>query len=438
MRVAFVNQPWNEADPPVESGSVAIWVYQVARHLAQSCHVTVYARRSRAGKRTECRDGIGYRYVSTSLDRRVLRMLHLASGLYGPARPYFAGWLYYLGYIVKVALDLRRARCDIVHIQNLSQFIPIIRALNPTIGIVLHMHCEWLTQLDPGVIRRRLKKADRVIGCSEYITQRIRRRFPEVADRCRTIYNGVDVNRPVAKDGRKDGALRHILFVGRISPEKGLHVLLEAFRRIAAKYPDVQLDIVGPESAAPVEFIFKLSDDPRVSGLISFCGRDYMSYLKERLAPHLIRHVRFSGSVPYSALTDRYAAADVYVQPSFIEAFPLPIPEAMAAGVPVVATRVGGVSEAVEDGVTGRLVEAGDVESLAEAILGLLFDDDVRKSMGTSARARAVELFSWEKIARNLLDLYSRMSDMHGRVLSESPGASVLSEDLQPSGCQVQ
>jgi len=437
MKVAFVNQPWNEADPPVESGSVAIWIYHVARQLARSCDVAVYARRSRMGKRTEWCDGVCYRYVSTSLDRRVLRMLHLASGLYGPARPYFAGRLYYLGYIVKVALDLRRAGCDIVHIQNLSQFIPIIRALNPTIGIVLHMHCEWLTQLDPRVIRRRLKKADRVIGCSEYITQRIRCRFPDVADRCRTIYNGVDVNRRGAKNSRKDSALRHVLFVGRISPEKGLHVLVEAFQRIVAGYPDVQLDIVGPNSAPPTEFIFKLSGDPKVSDLISFCGRDYLGHLKQQMPEHLARQIRFFGSVPYSALADCYAAADVYVQPSLIEAFPMPIPEAMAAGVPVVATRVGGVSEAVQDGVTGRLVEAGDVESLAEAILDLLCDDDVRTSMRTSARARAVELFSWEKIARNLLDLYSRMSDMHGRVPSESPRASVLSQDLQPSGCQV-
>lgn len=410
MKVAFISQPWNRVVPPVESGSVAIWNYQMARRLSEACQVTVYVPSGGAARDAECSEGVYYRYIATSLDRRLLDMLRLLSRLYSSKRPFFASRLYYLEYIVKVSLDLRKVKCDIVHIQNLSQFVPIIRALNPDIKIVLHMHCEWLTQLDCNVILRRLRKTDLVVGCSDYITEKVRHRFPEVADRCRTVYNGVDVSHNGMKSNGKNGTVKRVLFVGRISPEKGLHVLLDAFRKVVQEYPQVQLDIIGPEAAPPVAFIFKLSDDPKVSGLTSLCHRDYLTQLREQLSPELMRRVSFSGAIPHSVLGERYAAADIYVQPSLIEAFPLPIPEAMAAGVPVVGTRVGGIPEAVEDGVTGRLVDSGDAEALTAAILGLLFDEELRRSMGKSARTRVVEQFSWDQVSKSLLNLYNGMS----------------------------
>ena len=283
MKVAFINQPWNRVVPPVESGSVAIWNYQVARRLSQACQVSVYVPSGGVARDAECSEGVCYRYVSTSFDRRLLDLLGLLSRLYSSKRPHFASWLYYLEYIVKVSLDLRKANCDIVHIQNLSQFVPVLRALNPDIKVVLHMHCEWLTQLDYNVISHRLKKTDLVVGCSDYVTEKVCHRFPDVADRCRTIYNGVDVNHNGMKDNGKNGIVKRVLFVGRISPEKGLHVLLEAFRKVIQKYPRVELDIVGPKAAPPTAFIFKLSDDPKVSGLVSLSDRDYMTQLKQQV-----------------------------------------------------------------------------------------------------------------------------------------------------------
>jgi glycosyltransferase involved in cell wall biosynthesis len=220
----------------------------------------------------------------------------------------------------------------------------------------------------------------------------------------------VDVKFSETRNGRKNGAAKRVLFVGRISPEKGLHVLLEAFQQIARTYPDVELEIVGPKAAPPVAFIFKLSNDPTVAGLMAHCNGDYLTALEERVPAELRQRVSFSGAIPHSVLAARYAAADIYVQPSLIEAFPLPIPEAMAAGVPVVGTRVGGIPEAITDGVTGRLVDSNDAEALAEAIVDLLRDEPSRRSMGQSARARALERFSWEHVAENLLGVYESMS----------------------------
>lgn len=437
MKIAFVSQPWNNAEPPVESGSIAIWIYQVTRRLSRSCSVTVYARRCNVEKRVESREGVDYRYVSTWPDHQVLRVLRLLARFFHPRRPYFCSWLYYFEYIVRVSLALRRAGCDIVHIQNLSQFVPVVRALNPTVKIVLHMHCEWLTQLDPEVIARRLEKVDAVAGCSAYITEKIRRRFPQFADRCWTIHNGVDVDRCCPKGAKGQEAAKRILFVGRISPDKGVHVLLEAFEKVVREYPQVQLDIVGPRAAPPVAYIFKLSDEPKVSGLISLCHRDYMAQLREQLPPRVMDRVSFSGAIPHGDMPERYAMADVYVQPSLTEAFGMPVAEAMAAGVPVVGTRVGGVPEIVQDGITGRLVESGESEALAEAILELLKDESLRNSMGGAARIRAVELFSWDAITTDLLGLYHRLSPAHGGRVREGYGTPVLSERSEASGCPV-
>jgi glycosyltransferase involved in cell wall biosynthesis len=83
----------------------------------------------------------------------------------------------------------------------------------------------------------------------------------------------------------------------------------------------------------------------------------------------------------------------------------------MACQVPVVATRVGGMTEIVEDGKTGILVEPGDADALAEAILKLLSNENLRSSMGKTAQSRAVEFYSWEKVAENLWNHYKTLSN---------------------------
>jgi glycosyltransferase involved in cell wall biosynthesis len=117
--------------------------------------------------------------------------------------------------------------------------------------------------------------------------------------------------------------------------------------------------------------------------------------------------VSFVGSIPYFELLDRYRAADVFVFPSvWNEPFGLPVAEAMACGVPVVATRSGGIVEIVEDGETGLLVERGNAAELAGAIGSLLADDARRVAMGRAAAQRANEVFAWERVAVALGGVY--------------------------------
>jgi spore coat protein SA len=187
--------------------------------------------------------------------------------------------------------------------------------------------------------------------------------------------------------------------------------LLEALQKVVGRYPQVQLDVVGPPGNAPFEFLVRVSDDEKVSELASFYSRllrrgDYLSDLQRRVPSNLASRVRFVGSVPNSRVVDYYREADVLINPSFSEAFGMSLVEAMACQVPVVATRVGGMTEIVEDTHAGLLVGPGDATALADAILRLLADDDLRERMGQAGRRRAIERYSWEQVTESLIHLY--------------------------------
>lgn len=412
MKIAFVSQPINSFSIP-PSGSLTVWTYEVARRLARSCQVVVYAKARGLRKKVECVDDVIYRRIPVILDILWLRLFKRLAGFRHVKRPLFASSSYYLGYALQVANDLRKLQCDVVHVLNFSQLVPIIRAFNPKIKIVLNMRCDWLTQLDSTMIERRLNQVDLIIGCSEYITERIRRTFPRFASRCQTVHNGCDVNYFFPENGCNDGkekCAKRLLFVGRVSPEKGVHVLLEAFKQVVKRFPQAQLEIVGPVGAAPLEFIVALSDDPKVSALASFYPGDYFSHLQDRLSNAISRQISFRESVPNHELLKYYRNAEVFIFPSiWDEPFGIPPVEAMAAGVPVIATRAGGIWETVEDGKTGILVEPDNLDALAEAIQRLLENEERRNAMGKAGRKRAVELFSYERVVENLLRQYERI-----------------------------
>jgi len=420
MKIAFVTQPWDDVVPVLGgSTSISILTYQIAQRLAQSGNeIILYGKGSGLQQKTERDDnGIEYRRISVDLETRLLKPLRALERLLGhpnPKRPLFASRVYYLGYILQVARDLRREKCDIIHLHNFSQFVQVVRAISPKSKIVLQMHCEWLSQLDRSLIEKRLRQVDLVVGCSEYITEKIRQRFPQFASRCKTITSGVDVNQFASKSNHREKNMdrpKRLLFVGRISPEKGVHVLLEAFQQVVKSYPNVELELVGGQQAAPYEFIVLVDDDYKVSGLASFYnGRskrgNYIPYLKEHTPSNLAAKVIFSGPISQSDLVNHYCNADVLINPSLSEAFGLSLIEAMACKVPVIGTRIGGMLETVEDGRTGILVERDDPSELSRAILDLLADEDLRKSMGEAGRQRAVEHFSWDRIVERLSKLY--------------------------------
>lgn len=439
MRVALVCQPWEEISSPVERGSssMAIIAYRLAERLARKKEVVIYARRGhgQAAVETDAR-GIEMRRISVPT-RRLDQLLDRLSGIVAPSRPFFASELHGIAYWRKVAASLADDRFDVIHVFTFFQHVRRIRRLNPAARIGLHMEGESLAQLDRGRVADRLREVDAIIGCSDFITQEVAARFPELRTRCYTVYNGVDPDyfsmreRP---DAGPDSSSGRVLFVARVSPEKGVHVLLDAFERVLQRRPKARLDIVGaagPMIALPFSYHVAISKDPLVRALARFYGTtladkmrrqllpvspSYFDDMKARIQRGLADHVFLRGQLAHGDLLDLYGQADVFAFPSvWGEPFGMPIVEAMACGVPVIATRGGGIPEIVEDGVTGLLVERGNDRALAEAILRLLDDADLRRSMGTRGRQRVVEHFTWERAGESLARIYEGRSQPDAR-----------------------
>jgi spore coat protein SA len=309
---------------------------------------------------------------------------------------------------------------DIAHIHEESEFIITVRALNPNIKIVLHMHCEWLTQLDHKMIECRLNKTDLILSCSQYITDKTRKNFPSVAKSCHTLYNGVDlaIYGIESKKNHEPLEPKQLLYVSRVTPEKGIHVLIDAFKEVVTRNTRVRLEIMGPLKVWGPGNVIWLSDDKKVQKLEHYSGKGsktFLDHLKQELVSLKIADkVTFHGRIPNKRKIELYKSSDILIQPSiFQEPFGMAIIEAMACQLPVVASRVGGIPEIIEDGKTGLLVEAGDSRALANAILELLSHEDLRRRMGESGR-KQVESFSWENITKKLLHHYNDLTN-HAR-----------------------
>ena len=410
MKIAFVSQPFDGVFPPNQN-SIGILTYHIAHHLRKHNDVVIYEGTGHLPEVLHNDQGLLHRPIVIKKIRGLNRLLNVSGINRKRGSSGIEETLYNFLYIFRIALDLRKQNCDIVHIFNYSQFAPIIRRLNPEVKVVLNMHCEWLTRLDKAIIERRLRSVDLILSCSEYISGLIRSRFPEFAGICYTLHNGVELDRFYPSPNGNYDWMREdkILFVGRVSPEKGIHTLLAAFPQIVDQVPTATLDIVGPASILPKEYIVDISDDPLIVGLASFYQGSYLDYLKQQIPPEYVLKVRFIGSVPHTEVPGCYRKAKVIVNPSYSESFGVSLIEGMASGLPVVATRTGGMPEVVEEGKTGLLVERGDVRELARAIICLLEDSSLQKSMGEKGRQRVEESFSYGDIADKLEQYYKAL-----------------------------
>lgn len=408
MKIAFVSQTVDAVVPPIQN-SIGIWTYQVARRLAPAHDVTVYAKWSKSLPRPKEYEQIRFHFVQ-AVPGKVLDRTKALQRFSHPKRPPFAALWHGFEYCLQVAYHIRRQKFDVVHVHNFTQFIPIIRALNPNVKIVLHMQAEWLTQLDYAMIERRVKQTDLVIGCSNYITNKIRQRFPQFAHKCHTVFNGVDIEHFDKTDESthtQNGREKQLLFVGRLSPEKGIHDLLDSFPKVVAQYPNVRLNLVGPIGELPRELIVGLSDEKTVTDLdVFYNGKSYHDHLRERITPAIADRVNFTGLIPHAEVTKHYRNADILVNPSLSESFGMSLTEAMVSRVPVVATRVGGMTDIVKEQETGLLVESANPDALADAIVRLLADDSLRQAMGRAGYQRAIERYSWDHVAASTLEQY--------------------------------
>lgn len=446
FRIAFIFMPVNEIRPPVSATGVAVSgdliLDEIARRLARSHDVIAYCARGEGQPEVEQFDGVEYRRASISLDRwllahphKIMRLLDFVCRRNVP-QPLISSALWYRQFIGEILADLSRRPCDIVHIMNISQFVPLVRARLPKTRIVLHMECQWLEQLDAAVIERRINAADLVLGCSDFIAAGVRRRFPRLAQRCSHIYNGADITLFARPPGVQPKP-KQLLFVGRLAPEKGVHILLDAFRIVLARHPDARLELIGPERVLSREVLLPVCDDPHVLEMEPYFRSDtYGELLRAKIAQLPSGSVSFlNKGMIFNELVPHYHSASIFAFPSvWEEPFGMPLVEAMASATPVVATRGGAFPEIVEHGRSGLLVERSDPQALADAILQLLSSPDQRDAMAQAAFERASSIFSWDRIVEDLLHEYERL---FVKLRSRNSDPSSLDNRIEPAAANT-
>ena len=327
------------------------------------------------------RDHLG---ALTRRPRRYLEALLLALKTRPPGLRAFAYQLFYFAEAGALAAHLRRNEIDHLHnhFGNSSCSVAMLASVIAGIPFSYTMHGPSIF-FEPKTWRidEKIARA-RFVACISHFCRSQGMLFsdPDHWDRLKIVHCGVDPARYAPGPSRGEKGPQ-VLFVGRLAAVKGVRVLIDAFARLASDHPTARLTLVGdgPDRAALELAVAKAG---------------------------LTEQIEFTGYLSQDAVAETLANADIFALPSFAEGVPVALMEAMASQIPVLAPRVGGVAELVEDGVHGFVLPPGDVDALASALDNLLSDPGLRLKMGAEGRAKVESEFTQSSEAKWLLRLF--------------------------------
>jgi len=348
--------------PPKWLAGTEVATYHMAEHLAQRGHEV---------------------YVITSLDEG-LPEVSCERGFHIHRLPRieirFIGGLIFWADIIR---ELRKIKPDIVHAQSFIIGMPALLS-NKLLKIPYVIYGRgsdvylpgWFTKLTAKTI---LKNASAVIALTEHMKGAMQALYSRDVV---VVPNGINLEEDTGRQSERRNPSERILFVGRLHPVKGTRYLLGAMSIVHRDMPRTKLVLVGDGEE-----------------------RELLESLTDSLG--LRECVEFAGRVPHDRVQDYMNQAEVFVLPSLSEGFPVTILEAMACGLPVVATRVGGIPDIIEDGTNGYLVDAMHQEQIAEALLKLLQGEQLRKEMSDNNR-EGVRRYRWDAVAATLEGVYQK------------------------------
>jgi alpha-maltose-1-phosphate synthase len=270
----------------------------------------------------------------------------------------------------------------------------------------------WGQEPDQEIIRQEellFREGKAFITVSNSMQKIIRDTYAVPQSRLHVVYNGMDPqpfmnptsNLDVIRDLRQAVAKANekiVIFAGRLHPHKGIGALLDSASQVIAKYPNVRYLLAGePDSREFAEKLHHLLDQhDNLRGKITLLGK-----------------------IPRNQLAALYQVADIALVPSVYEPFGYASIEAMAAGVPVIASDVGGLAEIISHGQTGLLVPVHqkadsphvvDVRELAYAQLILLNDHSMARQLGLSGRRRVLDFFNLERMVQSTISVYRSLA----------------------------
>lgn len=254
-----------------------------------------------------------------------------------------------------------------------------------------------LRKPDGRLMLRLARKADCLVSLSAQITQELLEQG-FARERIVEIPNGVDTQRFVPVRAEEKSRLRRelqlptegqlVIYVGRVHPQKGVEVLIRAWQEVCQAQPAARLLLLGqgPEHERPErERLHQLAAELGLSASLLFLGH------REPVLPYL-------------------QAADVFVLPSFFEGLSIALLEAMACGLAVVTTNIGGTREVIRPAVEGLLIEPGDVSALAAALKRVLQDGALAGQLGRAARRRVETHYAADLYIARYAELYTRLA----------------------------
>jgi glycogen(starch) synthase len=291
-----------------------------------------------------------------------------------------------------ILTTLRAHRTDVLHVHCVSSngYYALRAARRTGLPLVVTMHGELMMDAN-GVYQRSaflratwralLDHASLVTGCSQQvIDEAVQAYGPALLDKARVIPNGIDLDAVRAAEP-EIRPRPYVAGIGRFVRQKGFDLLIDGFARIAADHADLDLVLAG--------------DGPERDSLV-----------RQAASSPFAERIEFLGGVPSPRAFGLLRGASAFVLASRHDVAPLVILEAMAAGAPVLAARVGGVPEMVRDGVNGLVFEGGSAESLAAGLHRILTD-----RAGTAARAERAGHdaagHTWQRIADAYADVYA-------------------------------
>lgn len=225
--------------------------------------------------------------------------------------------------------------------------------------------------------------SDFTIAPSEFSKKALREAFGLLENKVKVVPHGVDISRFAPRE-KKSKSIR-LLFVGGLEERKGVRYLIEALSSVINIHSGVELILVGNGAQEPE-----------------------LKELARKL--NLEKHIKFAGYVNgwSNEITNYYNSADIFVFPSLKEGFGMVLMEAMACGLPVISTNTSAIPEVVGD--AGILVEPKNPQALAEAIINLIENEELRKELGKKGRKRVEENFTWDKVAEKMIKIYEEVA----------------------------
>lgn len=359
--------------PPVRGGAVQTYIDAITSGLSERHDLTILGVTDERLPKQERRNGATYvRVPGGAMDLYTMGVIRL----------------------------LQEEEFDIIHVFNRPRLIRHVRANAPRARIVLSLHNDMFEpgKIDPAEAAEVIRQVDTLITVSDYVGQRVAALYPQVKPKLRTVYSAVDLDRFAPRWTQQAARVRRrlrselcigngpvILYVGRISPKKGVDVLIRAMPQVAKRHPGTALVLVGSKWYGANEVT------------------DYVAYVRA-LAAKCPAKVITSGFVPPDQVHHWFWLGDLFVCASqWEEPLARVHYEAMAAGVPIVTTDRGGNPEVVRGYGNGVVVERYDEpEAFARVLSDLLADPAGRELMGQRGRELVEERFGWSRVIQDI------------------------------------